>query len=46
MRENGYHVVAQAGVLSIRERKIREHHVKRKGSAPSVRQTVPYFFPG
>lgn len=46
MREDGYHVVAQAGALSIRERKVREHYAKRKGSAPSVRQTVPYFFPG
>jgi hypothetical protein len=42
-----YHVVAQDGVLSIRERKTREHYAKRKeGSVPSVRQTVPYFFPG
>ena len=41
-----YHVVTQEGVLSIRERKTREHYAKRKGSAPSVRQTVPYFFPG
>jgi hypothetical protein len=41
-----YHVVTQDGVLSIRQRKTREHYAKRKGSAPSVRQTVPYFFPG
>lgn len=41
-----YHVVTQEGVLSIRQRKTREHYVKRKGSVPSVRQTVPYFFPG
>jgi len=46
MREDEYHVVAQAGVLSIRERKLREHHPRRKGSSPSVQQTVPYFFPG
>jgi hypothetical protein len=41
-----YHVVTQEGVLSIRQRKTREHYAKRKGSAPSVQQTVPYFFPG
>jgi hypothetical protein len=41
-----YHVVTQEGVLSIRQRKTREHYTKRKGSAPSVQQTVPYFFPG
>ena len=41
-----YHVVTQEGVLSIRQRKTREHYAKRKGSVPSVRQTVPYFFPG
>jgi hypothetical protein len=42
-----YHVVTRDGVLSIRERKTREHYAKRKeGSVPSVRQTVPYFFPG
>ena len=41
-----YHVVTQEGVLSIRQRKTRERYVKRKGSPPSVRQTVPYFFPG
>ena len=43
---NEYHVIAQEGALSIRQRKGHEHHEKRKGSAPSVRQTVPYFFPG
>ena len=41
-----YHVVTQEGVLSIRQRKTHEHYAKKKGSAPSVRQTVPYFFPG
>jgi hypothetical protein len=41
-----YHVVTQEGVLSIRQRKTREHYVKRKGSVASVQQTVPYFFPG
>ena len=46
MRMDTYHVVAQEGVLSIRQRKIHEHHARKKGSAPSVRQTVPYFFPG
>jgi len=43
---DGYHVVTLEGVLSIRERKTREHYAKKRGSAPSVRQTVPYFFPG
>ena len=46
MGEDGYHVVVQQGVLVIRERKLREYHERRKGSVPSVRQTVPYFFPG
>ena len=41
-----YHVVTQEGVLSIRQRRAREHYAKRKGSTPSVKQTVPYFFPG
>ena len=41
-----YHVVSQEGILSIRQRKTREHYAKRKGSTPSVKQTVPYFFPG
>jgi hypothetical protein len=41
-----YHVITQGGVLSIRERRIREHHAKSKGSVPSVKQSVPYFFPG
>ena len=41
-----YHVVTQEGVLSIRQRKTREHYAKRKGSGTSVQQTVPYFFPG
>jgi hypothetical protein len=42
-----YHLVSRDGVLSIRGRKIREHYARRKeGSVPSVRQTVPYFFPG
>jgi hypothetical protein len=41
-----YHVVTQEGVLSIRQRKTREHYAKKKGSGPSVQQTVPYFFPG
>lgn len=46
MRMHEYHVVAQGGVVSIRERKAREHRQRRKGAVPSVRQTVPYFFPG
>ena len=46
MRMDEYHVVAQAGVVSIRERKTREHHARRKGSVPSAQHTVPYFFPG
>ena len=45
MRMDDYHVVAQAGIVSIRERKTREHRERRKGSVPSVQQTVPYFFP-
>ncbi len=46
MRQDGYHVVVQGGVVTIRERKLREHYARKKGSSPSVRQTVPYFFPG
>ena len=46
MGMDAYHVVAQTGVVSVRERKAREHYARRKGSAPSVQQTVPYFFPG
>lgn len=46
MRMDEYHVVAQGGALSIRERKVRERYARTKGSPPSVRQTVPYFFPG
>jgi len=46
MRMDEYHVVVQAGVVSIRERKARERRERRKGSVPSVQQTVPYFFPG
>ena len=46
MRMDEYHVVAQAGVVSIRERKAREHYARRKGSVPSAQHTVPYFFPG
>jgi len=46
MKMDEYHVTAQEGVLSIRQRKTRERYVRRKGAAPSVRQTVPYFFPG
>ena len=41
-----YHVITQDGVLSIRERKTHERYAKSKGSVPSARQTVPYFFPG
>ena len=41
-----YHVVSTDGALSIRQRKGHRPHVGKKGSAPSVRQTVPYFFPG
>jgi hypothetical protein len=46
MRLDEYHVIVQEDVLSIKERKGREHHERKKGSVPSVRQTVPYFFPG
>lgn len=46
MRMDEYHVTVQAGVVSIRERKARERRERRKGSVPSVQQTVPYFFPG
>lgn len=46
MRMDEYHVVTQSGVISIRERKVREHHARRRGSVPSVKQSVPYFFPG
>jgi len=41
-----YHVVSQGGLLTIRERKVRERYARRKGAVPSARQTVPYFFPG
>jgi hypothetical protein len=41
-----YHVITQEGVVSIRQRRTREHYAKSKGSVPSARQTVPYFFPG
>ena len=41
-----YHVTSQGGLLTIRERRIRERHAARKGAVPSARQTVPYFFPG
>jgi hypothetical protein len=41
-----YHVITQEGILSIRERKTHERYAKSKGSVPSARQTVPYFFPG
>jgi hypothetical protein len=46
MRMDEYHVVVQAGVVSIRERKARQRRERRKGAVPSVQQTVPYFFPG
>lgn len=46
MRMDDYRVVTQAGLVTIRERRSHEPHGKRKGSVPSVRQTVPYFFPG
>jgi hypothetical protein len=46
MRMDDYHVVAQAGIVSIRERKTRERRERRKGAVPSAQQTVPYFFPG
>jgi hypothetical protein len=46
MRMDEYHVTAQEGVISIRQRKTRERYVRKKGAAPSVKQTVPYFFPG
>ena len=41
-----YHVISQEGVLSIRERRTREHHARSRGSVPSAKQSVPYFFPG
>jgi hypothetical protein len=41
-----YHIITQEGVLSIRQRRSRERYAKSKGSVPSARQTVPYFFPG
>ena len=41
-----YRVIAQAGLITIRERKQRELHARRKGTVPSPRQSVPYFFPG
>jgi hypothetical protein len=41
-----YHVITQEGVLIIRQRRTRERYAKSKGSVPSARQTVPYFFPG
>jgi len=46
MGMDDYRVVVQARVITIRERKAREHHARRKGTVPSVRQSVPYFFPG
>jgi len=46
MRMDEYHVVVQAGVVSIRERKVRERRERAKGAVPSAQQTVPYFFPG
>jgi hypothetical protein len=46
MRMDEYHVVTQSGVITIRERKVREHHARRRGSVPSAQQSVPYFFPG
>jgi len=46
MRMDDYHVVVQAGVVSIRERKVRERRERMKGAVPSAQQTVPYFFPG
>jgi hypothetical protein len=46
MRMDDYRVVTQAGLVAIRERRFHERHGKREGSVPSVRQTVPYFFPG
>lgn len=41
-----YHVISQEGILSIRQRKVRERYAKSKGSVPSAKQSVPYFFPG
>jgi len=41
-----YHVLAQRGAVIIRERRFRELHERRRGSVPSPKQTVPYFFPG
>ena len=46
MRSDEDHVVAESGVIRIRERKVRERHAVRKGSVPSAQQSVPYFFPG
>ena len=46
MEMDEYHVLAQKGVVIIRERRFREPHEKKTGSVPSAQQTVPYFFPG
>lgn len=46
MRLDEYRVVTHAGVVAIRERRLHEPHLRRKGSVPSVKQSVPYFFPG
>ena len=46
MRLDEYRVVTHAGVVAIRERRLHEPHARRKGSVPSVKQSVPYFFPG
>jgi hypothetical protein len=47
MATEQYHVTVEKGTITIRERRVREHHAKRrKGSVPSAQQTVPYFFPG
>ncbi len=46
MGADEYHVTTQSGTVTIRQRKARERHEARRGSVPSAKQTVPYFFPG
>lgn len=46
MGADSYRVVAAGGEVVIRERKHHEPRTRRKGSVPSVRESVPYFFPG
>lgn len=46
MRMDEYRVVTQGGIITIRERTIRRLHSREKRSVPSVKRTLPYFFPG